>query len=61
LTDAGCDASVLREFRQRLLTGQAELLLFETRLTRCREQGLRKAQGRQRTDSTPGLSGILKL
>jgi len=34
LTDPGFDASVLSEFRQRLITGHAELLLFETMLTR---------------------------
>src|SRR5499427_8866101 len=33
LTDPGFDASVLSEFRQRLITGHAELLLFETMLT----------------------------
>jgi transposase len=58
LTDPGFAASVLSEFRQRLITGHAELLLFETMLTRCREQGLRNAKGRQRTDSTHGLAAI---
>src|SRR5215831_6602232 len=48
LTDPGFDASVLSEFRQRLITGQAELLLFETMLTLFRDQGLLKAKGRQR-------------
>src|SRR5438874_3871188 len=33
LTDAGFDSSVLCEFRKRLLTGNAELLLFETMLS----------------------------
>jgi transposase len=61
LTDSGFDASVLSEFRQRLITGQAELLLFETMLTRCREQGLLKAKGRQRTDSTHVLAAIQTL
>src|SRR5262247_1872458 len=50
LTDPGFDASVLSEFRQRLITGQAALLLFETMLTLFRDQGLLKAKGRQRTD-----------
>jgi transposase len=57
-TDPGFDASVLSEFRQRLSTGHAELLLFETMLTLLREQGLLKAKGRQRTDSTHGLAAI---
>jgi transposase len=61
LTAPGFDASVLSEFRQRLLTGHAELLLCETMLTRFREQGWLKAQGRQRTDSTHGLAAIQTL
>jgi len=50
-TEPGFAASVLREFRQRLLTGQAALLLVETMLPRLREQGLLTAQGRQRPDA----------
>src|SRR5262245_50352855 len=50
LTDPGFDASVLNEFRQRLIKGHAERLLFETMLTLFREQGLLKAKGCQRTD-----------
>jgi transposase len=57
----GCDASVLSAFRQRLLTGQAALLLCETMFTRCRAQGLLTAQGRHRTDSTPVLAAIHTL
>src|SRR5438046_1669300 len=56
LTDPGFDSSVLCEFRQRLITGNAELLLFETMLARFREQGLIKAKGRKRTDSTHVLA-----
>jgi transposase len=58
LTDPGFDASVLCEFRPRLIAGNAELLLFETMLTRLREQRLLKAKGRQRTDSTHVLAAI---
>ncbi len=58
LTDPGFDASVLSEFRTRLIEGKAELLLFETMLTLFREQGLLKARGRQRTDSTHVLAAI---
>src|SRR5919198_6391055 len=61
LTDAGFDASVLCEFRKRLIAGNAELLLFETMLTLFREQGLIKAKGRQRTDSTHVLAAIQVL
>lgn len=39
LTDPGFDASVLSDFRTRLLQGQAEALLFESMLTLFREQG----------------------
>ncbi len=52
LTDPGFDHSVLSEFRSRLLSGHAEHLLLDTLLERVREQGLLKACGRQRTDST---------
>jgi len=56
LTDPGVAASVLSEFRQRLIAGNAELLLFETMLTRWRERRLINARGRQRTDSTHVLA-----
>lgn len=61
LIDPGFDASVLSEFRTRLIAGNAELLLFETMLTLFREQGLIKAKGRQRTDSTHVLAAIQTL
>jgi transposase len=50
LTDAGFDASVLSEFRTRLLAGDGEYLLFDTLLTWCCDRQLVKAGGRQRTD-----------
>jgi transposase len=52
LDDPGFDASVLCEFRARLLAGEAEQVLLETLLAWCRERQLLKAGGRQRTDST---------
>jgi transposase len=58
LTDPGFDSSVLCEFRKRLIAGNAELLLFETMLTLFRQQGLIKAKGRQRTDSTHVLAAL---
>ncbi len=61
LTDAGFDASVLSEFRTRLIAGNAEAQLFETMLTLFREQGLLKVRGRQRTDSTHVLAAIQVL
>jgi transposase len=61
LDDPGFDASVLSEFRSRLLAGGAEMQLFETLLSLLREQGLLKARGKQRTDSTHVLSAVVTL
>ncbi len=61
LTDPGFDASVLSEFRTRLIAGQAEMTLFETLLDHLRAQGLVRARGRQRTDSTHVLGAIQVL
>src|SRR5215207_4736797 len=58
LDDAGFDASVLCEFRARLLAGSAEQLLLDTLLTLCRDRGWLHARGRQRTDSTHVLAAI---
>jgi len=61
LDDAGFDASVLSEFRSRLLAGGAEMQLFETLLSLLREQGFLKARGKQRTDSTHVLAAVVTL
>jgi transposase len=61
LTDPGFDASVLSEFRTRLLAGSAEFLLFDMLRTWCRDRRLVKARGRQRTDSTPILAALRAL
>src|SRR5262245_17557671 len=58
LTDPGFDASVLSEFRARLVAGGAELLLLDAMLARFTAAGLLKARGRQRTDSTHVLAAI---
>jgi transposase len=58
LTDPGFDASVLCDFRARLLVGGAEQRLFETLLVVFKEQGLVKAKGRQRTDATHILAAV---
>jgi transposase len=58
LTDPGFDASVLCEFRARLMAGAAEQRLLDRLLERARERGLLKARGRQRTDSTHVLAAI---
>jgi transposase len=61
LTDSGFDASVLSEFRTRLLAGAGEHLLLDTMLTLFREQGLLKVRGKQRTDATHVLANIRTL
>jgi transposase len=61
LTDPGFDASVLSEFRARLIAGAAEYLLFDRWLIWCRDRQLVKARGRQRTDSTHILAAVRAL
>src|SRR5918911_229374 len=58
LTDSGFDATVLCEFRARLVAGAAEQRLLDRLLTLARERGLLKPRGRQRTDSTHVLAAI---
>jgi transposase len=61
LTDTGFDASVLSEFRARLLSDdQAERLLHRM-LERLREQGLLVGGGRQRTDATCVVAAVREL
>jgi transposase len=52
---------VLSDIRTRLISGGAEELLLETMLALLREEGLLKAQGRQRTDATHVLASIRVL
>jgi hypothetical protein len=52
---------VLSEFRSRLVEGGAELLLLDTLLEHLQQQGLVKARGRQRTDSTHVLAALRGL
>src|SRR5262245_60557164 len=61
LTDPGFDASVLSEFRARLVAGDAALSLLDALLARCRAAGLLRARGRQRTDSTHVLAAVRVL
>src|SRR5215510_6488039 len=61
LTDPGFHHTVLSEFRTRLISGEAEPLLLDALLTLARAQGLLKARGRQRTDSTHVLAAIRVL
>jgi transposase len=52
----GFDASVLCEFRKRLLTHDAEARVFDAVLTQMKALGLLKTRGTQRTDSLALLS-----
>ena len=52
---------MLSEFRTRLVTGSAELLLLDVLLERLKSEGLVKARGRQRTDSTHVLAAVRTL
>ncbi len=61
LTDPGFDASVLSEFRTRLIEGAAERQLLDTMLVRLKAAGLVRARGHQRTDSTHVLAAIRTL
>lgn len=61
LADPGFDYSVLSKFRARLLAGSAEMILLDTLLERFKVQGLLKARGKQRTDSTHVLAAIRTL
>ena len=58
LGDPGFDASVLSEFRTRLIAGQAEEQLLTALLTLFKARGWLKARGQQRTDSTHVLAKI---
>lgn len=61
LDDPGFDHSLLCEFRGRLLDGAAAERLLARVLDAAREQGVLKARGRQRTDSTHVLAAIRAL
>lgn len=61
LTDEGFDFSILSEFRKRLIDSGQEHLLLDKLLVRCKEKGLLKKRGQQRTDATRVLASIRKL
>jgi Transposase domain (DUF772) len=58
LDDPGFDASVLCEFRTRLVAGGLEQRMLDLMLEHFRAHKLLKARGRQRTDSTHVLAAI---
>ncbi len=61
LNDPGFHYSVLSEFRQRLIDGQAERRLLDKLLERCETKGLLAGKRKQRTDSTHVLAAIRML
>src|SRR5260370_1959972 len=61
LTDPGIDASVLSEFRARVVAGGAEALLLDALLELCKQRGWLKAGGKQRTDATHVLARARSL
>jgi transposase len=61
LTDRGFDASVLSEFRRRLIEERAEYRLLNTLLSWLQQVGLLKSRGRMRTDATHVLGHLRTL
>ena len=61
LEDPGFDASVLSEFRSRLVAGDLTCLALDALLERLAGLGLVRAGGRQRTDSAHVLGAIRML
>jgi len=61
LTDPGFDASVLCEFRQRLIEKEAEQQILQPLLDVALARGWIKPRGKQRTDSTHVLGAIRVL
>jgi len=61
LEDPGFDPTVLSEFRDRLVAGDLVRLALDALLERLAGQGLIKAGGRMRTDSTHVLGAIRNL
>ena len=61
LADPGFEFTVLSGFRDRLLAGGSERVIFDALLARLRELGLVSAGGRQRTDSTHVLGRVRDL
>lgn len=61
LHDPGFDASVLSEFRTRLVEHGMEEKVLDVLLTALKDRGLVKAGGRQRTDSTRVLAAVRDL
>ena len=61
LEDVGFDFSVLSEFRDRLIEGQAEKRVFEKLVGEIRALRLIKERGKQRSDSIAMLVKVRRL
>ena len=61
LEDAGFDFSVLSEFRDRVIEGQAEQRAFEKLVEEIQAMGLIKEHGKQRSDSIAMLVKVRRL
>lgn len=61
LTDPGFDHTVLTDFRDRLINADAHRRILDTVLVRLGEEGLVKAGGKTRTDSTHVLAAVKVL
>src|SRR5712692_6203262 len=61
LDDPGFDYSILTDFRQRLLSEEAQDLILEPILQLCRQRSWLKARGKQRTDATAVLARVRAL
>ncbi|WJE00766.1 IS1182 family transposase [Streptomyces antimycoticus] len=61
LADPGFDFSVLSEFRDRLIAHGLEQQILDAILAQCNKQGLLRAGGRARTDSTHVIACIRDL
>jgi len=61
LTDPGFDASILSEFRTRIVENQIQDFALNRILEFCKHQGLIKTNSKQRTDSTHILARIRHL
>ncbi|WP_431932798.1 hypothetical protein [Nonomuraea jabiensis] len=58
MDDAGFDASVLSEFRSRVIAHELEEKPLDLLLSALQERGLLAAGGKQRTDSTHVISAL---
>ena len=61
LTDPGFDASILSEFRTRLVAHDLQTRALDLLVARLAGKGLLKAGGKQRTDSTHVLAAVRSL